>query len=44
MRAVQLHMDFHLVRIHQIVWSLVRHETPNLVEVGIPPGRQVVIL
>ena len=43
MRTVQLHMDLHLVRIHQIVWSLVRHETPEFGGDRYPPGRQVVI-
>ena len=43
MRAVQLHMDFHPVRIHQIVWSGMRHSTPKFGGDRYPPGRQVVI-
>ena len=41
--AVQLHMDFHPVRIHQIVWSSMRHSTPKFGGDRYPPGRQVVI-
>ena len=43
MRTVQLHMDLHLVRIHQIVWSGMRHSTPKFGGIGILPGHQVVI-